>query len=154
LDRILSDKSVDQVFFDLDDACPALLFPDHPKQLAFEKLLCLAIMKASIGPSERFIGAGSVFGAVAMRTSQLLLEAIPCWEGPERDCLLWISLSLIDSFASEITLTLSWARQIPLLFPETSTWTMDQYEQFGQNYIWMNEWSELLRRSFDALNAE
>jgi hypothetical protein len=154
LDRILSDKSVEQVFFDLDDACPPLLFPDQPKELAFEKLLCLAIMKASIGPTQRFIGPGSVFGAVAMRTNQLLLEAIPCWQGPERDCLLWISLSLIDSFASEVTLTLGWVRQILILFPEVTTWTPDLFEQFGQNFIWMREWSELLRQSLDRLNVD
>ena len=144
LNRILTDD-LNGRLPNLEEACPALMSSDVFGGAAFEKLLCIALMRSSIDLTQRFVGIGSVFIALSCRIIALLPDAIATAQEPERSCLLWISLSLIDSWPDSFEETVSWLRQTSISFPEMDDWVMDDFEQFGQKYIWTPHWSNSLK---------
>ena len=146
LNRILADELVDQGFENFEETCPGLLSPDTDRGPAFEKLLSLALLRASIDTNSRFVGAGSVFMAISGWITQLLPVAIAVFEEPERSCLLWITLTMADSWPDDLQMVITWMWQIFRWFPEVENWEAESFEHFGHRYIWIKEWSDLIAR--------
>jgi hypothetical protein len=127
----------------LCEACPGLTMADTAAGPALERMLCTALMRACIDESHRFKTPGSLFQSLTAKLQRLLpLAAVPA-DGPERSCLLWVWLSILDAWPGRFEAVVDWLHRVRRLFPEIKHWSVEDFEAFGRGYIWTPDLSRI-----------
>ena len=133
---------------DLAQTYPGLATPNDAKGPALEKLICLVLMRTRVDrvlvPALRTPSCMSHSITLEL-TEQIPLRVIPA-QIDERECLLWIWLMTLECWPVESALAKGWLVKTVVRFPEIACWELQDFETFGNRFIWTEHLSHVLQR--------
>jgi hypothetical protein len=137
-------------FPEFSETIPALRLPDDEQGPALERLMCLALARC-----RRDLRIGLRTPACLSHSITLdLASKVPLRTVPEdvaeRECLLWVWLMLLDSRPITSPETGTWLRRMSRAFPEVSDWEVEDFEAFGESFIWTDYMSLAMRTWWKA----
>ncbi|KIW75478.1 hypothetical protein Z517_10219 [Fonsecaea pedrosoi CBS 271.37] len=138
------------------DACTAFRTPDGPGGPSLEKMICLALFRYCANRANRLRPKACIYHSATTQLTARLPAFRVSSARTERDCLIWIWLVAIDSWAmaqNSPELSADGARLLAKMrdaLPELRDWAWWDLECLGQKFFWRDDLRVLLRANWDA----
>jgi hypothetical protein len=126
---------------------PGLLSPSDDCGPALERLLALTLIRLREHSSCYFLDY--FFDSVTLELmDNVPLRKVPVDDGPERQGLLWIWLTLVDLWKNDEIHQREWLQRLTIAFPEVKCWSINEFECFGHRFLWRKELTEEIRKQW------
>lgn len=149
---IYGDPWAEASYRDFREACPALNLPAGTDGPPLEKVVCLALIRYCLNRAVYDRPRACVYHTLSIELLETLPNMVPSSTSVERRALLWVYMMAIDCWAvstEAITQEASYLmHQMELKFPETLSWTAKDFDCLGQEFLWTENISNILRRNY------
>ncbi|OAP56700.1 hypothetical protein AYL99_08812 [Fonsecaea erecta] len=138
------------------DACAAFRAPEGPRGPSLEKMICLALFRYCANRANHLRPKACIYHSATTQLTARLPEFRVSSSRTERDCLIWIWLVAIDSWAmAQNSAELSHeGRQLLLkmrkAMPELQDWEWWDLESLGQKFFWRDDIRILLKAIWES----
>ncbi|OQV05247.1 hypothetical protein CLAIMM_10019 [Cladophialophora immunda] len=138
------------------DACTAFRTPEGPGGPSLEKMICLALFRYCANRANRLRPKACIYHSATTQLTARLPKFRVSNSRTERDCLIWIWLVAIDSWAMaqnspelspEGSRLLSEMRKA---LPELRDWEWWDLESLGQKFFWRDDIRVLLKATWKS----
>ena len=136
----------DLTLTELTGMVPGLTAPNDESGPALERLLCLVLMWCRNGSRIPLRTPACMSHSIVLELVEKLPLRDRSAERAERECLLWISLMTLDSWPAGSYSSAEWLRKTVSMFPEIADWKLEDFERFGERFIWTPHLSNVVKR--------
>ncbi|KIX94218.1 uncharacterized protein Z520_09928 [Fonsecaea multimorphosa CBS 102226] len=138
------------------DACTAFRNPEGPEGPSLEKMIWLALFRYCANRANRLRPKACIYHSATMQLTARLPTFRVSNSRTERDCLIWIWLVAIDSWAMAQDSTemypegLQLVSQMHKAMPELGDWEWWDLESLGQKFFWREDIRTVLRANWES----